>query len=80
MANELMACPVCERGGAENRTPPDFDGLIIRCRRCGGYKIAGTVMDRFAGLDAQQRQEVFDKAQRLAGPDGHPVINSISMS
>ena len=80
MTNQLMACPVCDRGGAENRTPPDFDGLIVRCSPCGGYTITGSVMGRFARLDAEQRREVFDKARRLAQPDGHPVIDSVSMS
>ena len=55
-----MDCAICGTP-AEDLTPADFDGLIIRCRHCGEYEISGTISDDFLRLDLSARAEVLRK-------------------
>jgi hypothetical protein len=48
-----MQCPVCG-SAAENITRGDFDGLSVRCKRCGDFDIAGSVLNKLA----RESQEV----------------------
>lgn len=80
MTTRLTTCDFCGGHGAEIATPPDFDGVRIRCRRCGAYDIVEAVMEDLAGVEPDRKLEVLKKAKQLAGPDRVPVINSVSMS
>jgi len=70
-----IPCPVCE-DPASNRTPPDFDGLIIRCDKCRDFEISGTALGKLQELDLLERNDVLRKAQQLAAPGGRPTITT----
>jgi hypothetical protein len=70
-----MRCPVCE-GDARDITPPDFDGVVLRCVNCKDYDIATGYMERLLRLDLEDRARVLRKAKGFAGT-GRPSINSM---
>ena len=70
-----IPCPVCE-DPASNRTPPDFDGLIIRCDKCRDFEISGTALGQLQKLDLLERIDVLRKAQRFAAPGARPTITT----
>jgi hypothetical protein len=68
-----IPCPVCE-DPARNRTPADFDGLIIRCDKCRDFDVSGTALGKLQKLDLVDRIDVLRKAQELAAPGVRPAI------
>jgi hypothetical protein len=60
-----MQCPICD-GSARNRTPPDYDGIVVSCISCGNFEIASGYLDKLRALEPSERSEVLNKAKRLA--------------
>ena len=57
-----MQCPVCN-GVARDRTPPDYDGIVIGCVSCGNYEIAPGYLDKLRALEPSARSEILRKAK-----------------
>ena len=70
-----IPCPVCE-DPASNRTPPDFDDLIIRCDHCCDYEVSGTALGKLEKLDLLERIDVLRKAQQKSEPGRRAVITT----
>ncbi|MBX9861254.1 MAG: hypothetical protein K2Y42_00760 [Hyphomicrobium sp.] len=68
-----MQCSVCG-AEAENLTSGDFDGLVVRCKRCGEYEVADAVLNELLRLDFDARVTALETAKRAAGPDRRPAI------
>jgi hypothetical protein len=68
-----MQCSVCG-AEADNLTPGDFDGLVVRCKRCGDYEVSDTVLNELLRLDFEARVAALDKAKSLAGAEERPAI------
>jgi len=70
-----MQCSVCG-APAQNITPPDFDGLVVRCSHCREYEIEGTVVNRLLRLTLTERMDALQAAKQLASPGVRPSITS----
>lgn len=68
-----MQCSVCG-AEAEDLTSGDFDGLIVRCKRCGEYEIADGALNDFLRLDYDARVAVLMKAKDAAAAGTRPAI------
>jgi len=68
-----MQCSVCG-AEADNLTPGDFDGLVVRCKRCGDYQVSDSVLNELLRLDFDARVAALDKAKSSAEPDQRPAI------
>jgi hypothetical protein len=68
-----IPCAVCRRT-ASNRTPPDFDGVIVRCASCRDYDVSGTVLRKLEQLPIADRLVVLGKARNSAEPGRRPSI------
>jgi hypothetical protein len=68
-----MQCSVCG-AEAENLTPGNFDGLVVRCKHCGDYQLSDTVLNEFLRLDFDARVAALDKARGSAAGGGRPAI------
>lgn len=76
-----MDCPVCGTAGAEDITVQTFDGKTFRCRTCGEYDVAGSVIDPGAleRLSADARRGALQKAKGKAQPGKRPMITSYDL-
>ena len=72
-----MQCSVCG-APAQNITPHDFDGLVVRCAHCREYEIPGTVLNQLLRLTLTERIEVLKTAKKHARPGVRPSITSAS--
>ena len=70
-----MQCCACG-AVAQDKTPGDFDGVVIDCPRCGEYEINGTVLDTVLRLGLPECAVALDKAKRLARAAHRPIIDS----
>jgi len=70
-----MQCAVCG-AEAEDLTPGDFDGLIVRCKRCGDYAITGGALNKFLRLDFDRRRGLLEEAWR-ASLGTRPMISDV---
>lgn len=68
-----MQCSICG-AEAENLTPGDYDGLVVRCKRCGEYEVSDSVLNGLLRLDFDARVAALDTAKRAAGPYERPAI------
>jgi hypothetical protein len=57
-----MDCPICARV-VMNLTPPNYDGLVVECPRCGGYRIMQSALADLVQLPIEGRVAVLGKAQ-----------------
>lgn len=73
-----MSCPICG-AAAEDVSSGDFDGLQVRCPRCGDFEVAGDVLDQLLRLDYDERVEALEKARRMAPEGARPAINSATL-
>ena len=60
-----MQCPVCD-GPARDRTPPDYDGIVVSCNSCGNFQIAGSYLGKLRALEPSARNEVLRNAKHFA--------------
>lgn len=58
-----MQCPVCH-GQAENLTPNTLDGVVVGCRSCGDYRVAGDALYPLMALTPVKRVEALEAAKR----------------
>lgn len=75
-------CPIC-CNSALDQTTEDFDGEVIRCKTCGTYEIAGTVLDSFyVQPKAVRIQALLNAAnyKKKMEAKGRPAINGITKS
>ncbi len=70
-----MQCSVCG-AEAEDLTSGEFDGLVVRCKRCGEYAVADGALNAFLRLDYDARVAALDKAKIGAGAGGRPEITT----
>jgi transposase len=70
-----MQCSVCG-AEAEDLTSGEFDGLVVRCKRCGEYAVADSALNNFLRLDYDARVAALDKARRSAGSGARPTIST----
>jgi hypothetical protein len=70
-----MQCQVCA-AAAENITRPGFDGLAVRCPRCGDFEVADSALNRLLRCDADERATALEKAKRFAAPRTRPCITT----
>lgn len=73
-----MQCSVCG-AEAEDLTPGDFDGLVLRCKHCGEYEIADSALNSFLRLDYDDRVAALDKARQQAGPGARPRVSTAAL-
>ena len=57
-----MQCPVCN-SVARDRTPPDYDGIVVGCVSCGNFEIAPGYLDKLRALDPSARSEILRNHQ-----------------
>ena len=60
-----MDCPVCLAAG-ENLTPADYQGLVMRCLRCGVYRIMKNALVTFPTLKVEKRLAALQRAKMFA--------------
>jgi hypothetical protein len=70
-----MQCAICG-AVAENVTPGGFDGLVVRCERCGTYEIAGTAENAFLRLPLPERAAVLERVKNATPPGTRPCITT----
>ena len=73
-----MQCSVCG-AEAEDLTSGDFDGLIVRCKRCGEYEIADGALNDFLRLDYDARVAVLMKAKDAAAAGARAAITGSTL-
>ncbi|WP_072391103.1 hypothetical protein [Hyphomicrobium sp. CS1GBMeth3] len=73
-----MQCSVCG-AEAEDLTSGDFDGLVVRCKRCGEYEIADAAVNGFLRLDYDARVAALEKAREVASQGARPAITAGSL-
>jgi transposase len=69
-----MQCSICG-AEAENLSSGDFDGLIVRCKRCGDYALASAALNEFLRLDYDARVAALEKARQIANGANRAVID-----
>jgi hypothetical protein len=69
-----MQCSICG-AEAENLSSGDFDGLIVRCKRCGDYALASAALNDFLRLDYDARVAALETARRVAHGANRAVID-----
>ncbi len=72
-----MQCSICG-AEAEDLTSGDFDGLVVRCKRCGEYEVADSALNDFLRLDYDARVATLEKAKSAAG-GARPAITAASL-
>jgi hypothetical protein len=78
-----MQCYVCGEP-AEDITPSDFDGIVLRCSVFGDFEIAGRhtpgephyLLDKLLAMDVHERKEVRESALRNTPQGQRPCIHS----
>ena len=70
----VMDCPVCLAVG-ENLTPTDYHGLVVRCLRCGVYRIMKSALVALPKLKVEKRLEALLKAKTFASSRAWPTIS-----
>ena len=73
-----MQCSVCG-AEAEDLSSGEFDGLVVRCKRCGEYAVADDAVNDFLRLDYDDRVAALDKAKGVAGSGTRPEITAASL-
>ena len=72
-----MKCLVCA-AAARDMTPPNFDGCVVVCERCGNYEVIGSAWSRFQNASAQERAAALTTAALLKGYARWPTIKNNS--
>ena len=69
-----MDCPVCLATG-ENFTPTDYQGLVVRCLRCGVYRIMKSALVALPRLKFEKRLAALEKAKTFGSSRTWPTIS-----
>jgi hypothetical protein len=70
-----MDCPVCLTQG-EDLTPRNYLGLVVRCPRCGVYRIMRSALVALPALKVERRLEALVKAKTFASSRAWPTISN----
>jgi hypothetical protein len=70
-----MQCCACG-AVAQDKTPGDFDGVVINCPRCGEYEISGSALNNVLRLSLPECSDALAKAKRFVQTGSRPVIDS----
>ena len=70
-----MQCLICG-AEAQDLTPGDLDGLMVRCKRCGEYEVAGSALNGLLRLGFNERVDALKKAKKFAQPGARPAIST----
>jgi hypothetical protein len=68
-----MQCPICG-AEAQDMTPGDLDGLVVACKRCGTYEVAGNALNELLRLGFDERVRALAAAKATAPGEGRPTI------
>ena len=60
----VMDCPICLRD-AKDATPPTYRGLVLKCPRCGTYRVTENAISALRSLKIDARLEAFRRAKVL---------------
>ena len=60
----VMDCPICLRD-AKDATPPTYRGLVLKCPRCGMYRVTENAISALRSLKIDARLEAFRRAKVL---------------
>lgn len=69
-----MQCSICG-AEAEDLTSGEYDGIVVRCKRCGEYEIADAALNDFLRLDYDVRVALLEEAKGAARPGERPEIS-----
>jgi hypothetical protein len=71
-----MNCPVC--GANAEQIMSTSDGMSVVCPMCGKYDVAGLVIatEQLQRLQPDERDNVLNRAKRLAQPGARPMITA----
>jgi hypothetical protein len=72
-----MQCLVCA-SEAKDLTPPDFDGRVFECPRCGKYEILGCTWNTFENATQPEREAALARAGSLQGFSRWPTIKTVN--
>lgn len=70
-----MDCPVCT-AVVEDFTPKNYRGLVVRCRRCGVYRVMETAVAALRFLKGQHRLAALSRARKLVSARSLPTISN----
>lgn len=70
-----MDCPICLAEG-ENLTPATYKGVVVRCGRCGVFRITKNALVAFSKLKVEGRLEALGKAKAQTFPKAWPTISN----
>ena len=71
-----MDCPICLATG-ENLTPTNYRGLVMRCPRCGVYRVMKNALVALPTLKVEKRLEALQKAKIFATSRTWPTITNV---
>jgi hypothetical protein len=71
-----MNCPVC--GANAEQIMSTSDGVSVVCSICGEYDVASSVVatEQLQRLEPDRRDDVLNRAKRLAQPGARPMITT----
>ena len=69
-----MQCCACG-AVAQDKTPGDYDGVVIVCPRCGEYSISGSALNNVLRLSLPECADALAKAKRFAQTGQRPIID-----
>lgn len=72
-----MQCAICG-AEAEDLGSGDFDGLVVRCKRCGEYAVEDGALNAFLRLEYDERVSALDKARTTAEAGQRPTVSTES--
>jgi hypothetical protein len=73
-----MNCPVC-RATVKDITPIGYRGLVVKCPKCGSYRIAESALAALLVLKTAERLEALLRARRFASYRAWPTIDRASL-
>lgn len=65
-----MQCCACG-AVAKDKTPTDFDGVVVECLHCGEYGISGSALNNVLRLSLPECADALAKARRFTKAASH---------
>jgi hypothetical protein len=73
-----MDCPVC-KVVVKDITPIGYRGLVVKCPKCGSYRIAENALSALLVLKMAERLEALLRTRRFASHRAWPTIDRASL-
>jgi hypothetical protein len=70
-----MQCCACG-AVAKDKTPVEYDGVVLNCPHCGEYGVSGTVLNDMLRMSLPECADALAKAKRFAQAGQRPIIDS----